>query len=652
MGVRLVKFDRYGRSNTAYSYDHEDLINRDSMNQHPIYAITGLQEVLNILEDSIADINQFLVEHSLENIETNIDDINDKIEDIYKQIQTCKIQTFRTTNSVQMVYDDATQTLKADVRIHSDKIRDNMIQSMKDGLYVPAPTTQNTYTVSWQKAAQTGITYNIQEMFNGSNGISHYYKSWSAVYNEQDADGWTFSNSTFYHEASTGSMTGIVTEEYYDYYINIVTVSSDDADDDVMGIIIAYAIDEDGKPHTLSIVFDREKNDDNYVLWYDYGLPDQKRLLMKGNVNLGTKPSGTAIGNWSECPGGIVVQVIKDHDIIEVKTTNWGGGSYNAYTLMRLDLYDFPWGELFRGPVRIGFMAQSQAHASFRVSTFNSRVNPARYNLLANVRVSSDAQNEILIKTDGIFAPKFNISSQSGNGLVKYNDGYYVRAAISKEADNALIAKTDGLYTRDYKNIRTVVKSNHGFIVGDFIYYHPSSGYLKARAYDYYDINIVGMVTKVINVNSFEYQWGGFFPTNLFTDSNGYTQGMPLYISATAGKVTQVQPDISKAVGYPVENAGIVISIERGVQYNQEANIGDMKTSANNYNVRSDGFIKVVEEVEFKKSLVTKLLDVLTDDFKTRYMTINSESVQFINVLELYNSKSVPYGLNLFIKAF
>ena len=179
--------------------------------------------------------------------------------------------------------------------------------------------------------------------------------------------------------------------------------------------------------------------------------------------------------------------------------------------------------------------------------------------------------------------------------------------------------------------------------------------YQLAAAIDSYDSNIVGMVTKVIDTNTFEYMWSGFYATDIFNSSNGYTQGMPLYISdIDPGKVTQVQPDISKAVGYPVENIGLIISIERGIQYNQEASIGDFKTSANTYNVRSDGFIKVVDGVEYKQSLIQKLIDSLDDEFKTSYMIFDNtnNTVQFINTDNLILSNKVPEGLNLFIKAF
>ena len=163
------------------------------------------------------------------------------------------------------------------------------------------------------------------------------------------------------------------------------------------------------------------------------------------------------------------------------------------------------------------------------------------------------------------------------------------------------------------------------------------------------------MVTKIIDDNTFEYMWSGFYKTDIFTEENGYVQGLPMYISDTEpGHVVQEQPDISKTVGYPVENLGIIISIERGIQYNQEASIGDFKTSANTYNVRSDGFIRVVEDVDYKQTLIERLLNALDDTFKSTYMVFNDteQTVRFIDTEKLYIANKVPEGFNLFIKAF
>ena len=54
--------------------------------------------------------------------------------------------------------------------------------------------------------------------------------------------------------------------------------------------------------------------------------------------------------------------------------------------------------------------------------------------------------------------------------------------------------------------------------------------------------------------------------------------------------------------------------------------MGDFKISANTYNIRSDGFIRVITGVNYKQSLVQRLLAVLDDEFKKTYMSFNKSN--------------------------
>jgi hypothetical protein len=291
---------------------------------------------------------------------------------------------------------------------------------------------------------------------------------------------------------------------------------------------------------------------------------------------------------------------------------------------------------------------------------FYSKDQHAAQDVFANVKIQNVPHNAIKVNDNGLFVQEFLISQEADNSLSHKADGYYVKATamnISDQRLNGLQQPAAGeYYVHRSHSFIDVTQTNHNFELGDFIYYDNRTNlYQKATAIDSFDINIVGMVSYIYDDNKFEYVCSGFVETDLFNTSNGYIQGMPLYISDTnPGKVTQEQPDISKAVGYPIADIGLIISIERGIQYNQEAQIGDFKASANDYNIRSDGFIKIVENVDYKLSLVSKLLDRVDDYFKEEYLIIDETNniLNFINTKDLYDSSNVPNGLNLFIKAF
>ena len=657
MGVRLVQYNRNNNNGDgSLNRDHDELINRDLLNQHPIYAITGLQEILNILEDSIEETNTRL-NQEIERINSDIDSINKELEiinDIISKLNV--IKDVEDTYSIDMSYDKDTKILKADVKIFEDTRNDsNAIQLLAEGLYVPKTTTEDSNTITWS-IKSLGET--LEQIYQDGIKFSHKSNSWSNVNSATEANAWYWDDTkqSFVQPKNTATFTGFVTQNFYDYYTHTATLRSTDTDNDVNGLVIGFVFDENNHPHTLSIVVNKQDGIANsWKMIYDYMLPDEQVLFNIGNnPGGGVQPSGYSSKGWNGISNGITIQVTKYKNLVTAICSNWNSKDLNENTKISIDLNDYSWGYLFQGPVRYGYCNFSQACSFFQDIEFISENQATSSSLVASVKISEEDNNGIVEKKDGIYYEKFNISKENGNILQKHTDGYFVQGP-SKQLDNAIELLDDGYYVRTHSNIKTVTKINHGFEIGDFIFYHPNDGYKKALAIDSYDSNIVGMVTKIIDDNTFEYMWSGFYKTDIFTEENGFVQGLPMYISdIEPGHVVQEQPDISKTVGYPIENIGLIISIERGIQYNQEASIGDFKTSANTYNVRSDGFIKIIDGVEYKQVLIQKLIDSLDDEFKTNYMIFDNtnQTVQFINSNQLYKSNKVPDGLNLFIKAF
>lgn len=664
MGVRLVRYNRpisgNTDSNTAQNFDHDELINRDLLNQHPIYAITGLQEALNLLEDNIYNLS-LLIEHKdsevnakITKILLDLDALEKRVTNAENRIKKLESMKYIDTSSVIFKYDPTTPSLRANVRIwkpdNEDDENTNILKNLGGGLYVPSVNYKDSTTIEW-KAEIIGET--LKEIFDNGIVFSHA-GSWTKIYSAADASGWYWDNSlqSIVQPRNSDTYTGFVTKNIYDYYEHTCQIKSTDADDDWNGIVIGYMEDENGNPHTLSAIVDRGGWSPNggglFALWYDFNLPDAQRL---GYKSMG----GT--GGWSSIPNGVTIRVEKHGNLISAVCSRWNSTTLDESMRLNIDLDNYSWGSLFSEEVHYGYSTWSQGYSFYQNIQFTCSQAITRTDVGAMVKLSNDSTNGLSVKSDGLYSEKFRVSANAFNGLIKKNDGYWVQQTkVSTKANNALQLLSDGtLYARDYRNIRLVTQANHGFVVGDIIYYHPTSAYQKAKALDDYDVNIVGMVTAVLSTSQFEYQWEGFFQTTLFTSANGFIQGMPVYISEdTPGKVVQEQPDVSKTVGYPVENAGIVIAIERGIQYNQEASIGDFKSSANTYNVRSDGFIRVIEGVDYKRTLIHRLIETMTPEFKASYMIFDDANglVRFKNTSQLYADNNVKNGLNLFIKAF
>ena len=669
MGVRLVKYNRINSETGGSSSfnDHDELINRDMMNQHPIYAIIGLQEVLNILEDAIQEANKIIllketeiyseINTQVSNINTDIETINNSLAAINDLIADLNIiNSVIDTPSIDLTYNTTTKSLKGDVRLRSGTELPNLIQTFDTGLYVPKIKPIDTTSIIWNRES-SGKT--MQEFFNTAVKFCHWPTSDSNLYVGSYLNAWQYTGNTNYFSIATNTLsylTGILSSDFYDFYTHTTRLySTAQSNQRANGIVIGHVLDELNNPHTLTVVISRGIPSFLYAIVYNYNLPGET-VIKQGAVLDGTLPANASGYDWHMYyTVGITAKVIKKANLITTTVSDWNSYTINEKTKLSIDLNDYSWGHWFTGPVRYGYCNHGTPQSYFTNINFTYD-NLAISNLLAQVNLSKDVTNGIVVKPDGLYSETLKISTQDKNGLIRNTDGYYIeKTEVSPQADNSLKKLADGYYVRDESNTKTVILTNHGFIEGDFIFYHPITGYAKASALDDYNSNIVGMVTKIIDVNSFEYKWGGFHKTNLFSNNNGYGQGMPLYISDTMpGKVVQDQPSISKTVGYPVEDIGIIISIERGIQYNQETAIGDFKQSANTYNVRSDGFIKVAENILYKQTLVERLLNTLDDAFKASYIIINEsdQTIEFINTEALYSANNVRTGFNLFIKAF
>lgn len=665
MGIRLVKYNKESsETGGASSYsDHDELINRDLMNQHPIYAIIGLQEVLNLLEDSVEEANAVLIqkEESLDNqmnvIIENINASNQQMQNIldaFGELNT--IENVVDTPSIDLQYDEDTNELSASVKLYYDEDYNNIIRENKNGIYVNEINPLDTQTISWERENPGESNY---DFFMGHNRFCHSPNSYNDMISTAYQDYWTCPSLLyFYIQNYTYSyFTGRLSTGEYDNFKISTRISSSSNYQRANAIIIGRVIDEDGNPRTLSVVISRGIPNFYYGIVLDYNLPGET-IIKQGNAIDGTLQTSVS-GSWnSYTQYGITVNVEKFGHIVSVVTSDWNVNSINENTKLTIDLSDYSWGYLFSGLVKYGYGNHGQPYSKFTPISFTYD-NLKLSVLSGNIILSEDITNGLSVKDDGLYADTIYISEKENNALTKDADGYigyYVEETmISKQEDNSLKKLEDGFYVRDESNTKKVNLIAHNFIEGDFIYYHPSNGYSKALAIDDYNSNIIGMVSKIIDEDNFEYKWAGFHETSVFNDLHGYAQGMPLYISDTEeGKVTQRQPDISKTVGYPVEDVGIIISIERGIQYNQEAAIGDFKQSPNTYNVRSDGFIRVVDGVLYKMTLVESLLNTVDDAFKSAYLVINEtdSTVQFINSDDLYAANNVLNGLNLFIKAF
>lgn len=162
--------------------------------------------------------------------------------------------------------------------------------------------------------------------------------------------------------------------------------------------------------------------------------------------------------------------------------------------------------------------------------------------------------------------PKFNstVLTDIGNGAVDN----------PAAGSHRLVNRNGGLVLRDSTGVEIsagggstaikITQTAHGYVVGDVLYF-DGTNYLKAIASAANTSEVVGVVSKIINANSFELTTAG-----QVTDLAGLTAGTVYFLSPTvAGAWTATEPStlgqISLPLGVASATTKLIVAIKRGV---------------------------------------------------------------------------------------
>ena len=149
-------------------------------------------------------------------------------------------------------------------------------------------------------------------------------------------------------------------------------------------------------------------------------------------------------------------------------------------------------------------------------------------------------------------------------------------AAVDNPAagSHRLVNRNGGLVLRDSTGVEIsagggstaikITQTAHGYVVGDVLYF-DGTNYLKAIASAANTSEVVGVVSKIINANSFELTTAG-----QVTDLAGLTAGTVYFLSPTvAGAWTATEPStlgqISLPLGVASDTTKLIVAIKRGV---------------------------------------------------------------------------------------
>lgn len=146
--------------------------------------------------------------------------------------------------------------------------------------------------------------------------------------------GWVYDsiNDSIKMPYNCGSFAGFVSPEKYGNYVFDTILSSTDADDDQIGVLIGFHVDENGREHTLSLICSNAGG--NVNLW----LEDNYNQAVSGNALLTARRIWNSksvavepVKPWSEI-GSKRIRVERKGDRIVVDNfqfTGWAGGEQN-----------------------------------------------------------------------------------------------------------------------------------------------------------------------------------------------------------------------------------------------------------------------------------------------------------------------------------
>lgn len=217
----------------------------------------------------------------------------------------------------------------------------------------------------------------FQEVFNSWKKFSHLNGVDNAKPTEMSA--WTYSeeDNTVVQPLNTESYCGFVSPKSYSNYDITVRLYSTGSDDDVIGMVAAFATDSDGKEHTLSFLRTPWNNTGIYK-WvckvdhctYDIGTTTYNQYILVDKTNAITVPSGSSAGwNTTTIGSGTIVNMTRNGNIITGTCSQFNSSTLDSNTTITINLdalsATYPILNIFKGASSWGYSTFSQPNSMY-----------------------------------------------------------------------------------------------------------------------------------------------------------------------------------------------------------------------------------------------------------------------------------------------
>jgi hypothetical protein len=186
--------------------------------------------------------------------------------------------------------------------------------------------------------------------------------------------GWKYNSVTqkIICQTNSRSYIGFISPEKYDSYSLEATLSSNDEDNDAMGLVIAFTKNSFGREYTLSVIRLRTHEVHvavgnivfQYGIVYNYGRSD-KKLIASFSMSTET------LEDWSTIPNGVRLRIVREGDKITTYTSQMNSTTIDPNCKIELDLNSDELLTKFKVPCQYGYSCLSQMYSTFSNITFD-----------------------------------------------------------------------------------------------------------------------------------------------------------------------------------------------------------------------------------------------------------------------------------------
>lgn len=235
-----------------------------------------------------------------------------------------------------------------------------------------------------------------------------------ALPDEMNAWVYDSANNRIVCQVNSASLIGFVSPKSYSDYTMEAQMTSSDADDDLIGLLLGYYVDDDGKTHTLtcfrtpgsnikpttklwSVIKDawtaEQKvlfNVNNGLKWYDGVVDDTREVGVNGWSYAAA--SGKGWGQWLQ---GVRIKITRVGDVFTLETTDLNGTTYVDSAKLTLDLAADADLAGFMGSSPVGYTCYSQNSTTWNTVTRPDGRTPI-YNMMTGEVQEFDGTNWVV----------------------------------------------------------------------------------------------------------------------------------------------------------------------------------------------------------------------------------------------------------------